>query len=213
MDQKTPMAFQDQCWKAGAEGRRNWRWINLLPCELPPPSFCPDWTILLDALFLLKIVRVWGLPALVPPSCRPVLYLNICGVSLVPLGLKGAGLSDACRTLAPEAALQKRRCSPWSCRGGGRRSWCWRWLKHMRSGDLPNTAGLMPAPLWDWKSAWSGRAYSRNPLWGTSVCLQAHEPVPNHTRLLGFHSLQSSRLYPQFKTWTSPPHFFLSLYK
>lgn len=50
MAQKTPMAFQDQRWKAGTEGYRNWRWINLLPCELPPPFLCWDRPVRLDAL-------------------------------------------------------------------------------------------------------------------------------------------------------------------
>lgn len=153
MGQKTPVAFQD--WKAGTGGYRNWRWINLLLCELPPPSLCWDRTVLLDALSLLKIKRgVLGLQALVSPfgSHRWVLYLSICGHSLVPSGLKGMGPNDACmgpgnacRMLASEAALLNCGCSPWSCRSGGRRSWWSERLEHSRSGDLPNAAGLMPA--------------------------------------------------------------------
>lgn len=79
-------------------------------------------------MLLLKIERgVWGLQALVSPFGfrRSVLYLNVCGRSLVPSGLKGPGLSNAC--MGPGSAC---------------RHWCLR-LPCWNTGADPGLVGVV----------------------------------------------------------------------
>lgn len=218
MAQKTPMAFQDQRWKAGTEGYRNWRWINLLPCELLPPSLCWDRTVLLDALVQngergLGVtgfsISIWFSQVSFEYLCSLTCATRIDWATpvqgqAVPVGHWHLRLPCSSAGAHPARVGVAGGVS----REGGS-STCG------AVTELPNTTGLMPAlHLGLEASTWFGLAYFRNPLWGTSLCLQAHEPDPKHTWLLGFRSLQSSSLYPQFKTRDSPhTHISPLLYK
>lgn len=213
MDQKTPMAFQDQCWKAGAEGCRNWRWINLLHCELPPPSFCPDWTILLDAFFLLKIERGLGVTGFSTSVLQVSLDLNICRVSLVPLGLKVWGWAmpvgrwhlrllcrnaDACPGLVGVvgegvgAGGDSSTCGVVTCLT--LQAWC---LHPFGTGNLPDL-GLLTAET----------------PFGALLCVFRHMNQSQTTHdCLDFIVCRAAVYTPNLRLGLPHTHFFLSLYK